>query len=111
MWTMVTRGQHSLRVGLLYLIGTGLAYALCIVILAAGGDRPGDLTPWLRISTDTYFWWEAVFITPVIVGSGLLAASCMYLFARAARGTGRFDDGTREAGKFTSFFPFGLTSS
>jgi hypothetical protein len=92
MWTMTDNKQRSLRVGLLYLVGTAVAYALCILILAAGGDRPGDLTPWLRISSDTYFWWEAAFIAPVIVGSGLLAAACMYLFARAAGGSGSFDD-------------------
>jgi hypothetical protein len=92
MWTMAVNGQRRLRVGLLYLAGTGAAYAVCILILAAGGDRPGDLTPWLRISSETYFWWEAAFIAPVIVGSGLLAAACMYLFARGARGTGSFDD-------------------
>ena len=96
MWTTMTNrrlGDDSrLRVGLLYLVGTGVAYALCILVLAAGGDRPGDFPPWLRISADTYFWWEAAFIAPVIVGSGLLAAACMYLLARAATGTGSFDD-------------------
>jgi hypothetical protein len=92
MWTMADNGQRRLRVGLLYLAGTGAAYAACILILAAGGDRPGDLTPWLRIGSDAYFWWEAAFLAPVIVGSGLLATVCMYVFARAARGTGGFDD-------------------
>jgi hypothetical protein len=92
MWTIKADHPRRVRVGLLYLVGTGVAYALCILILASGGDRPGDFTPWLRISTDTYFWWEAAFIAPVIVGSGLLAAACMYLFARATRGIGTFDD-------------------
>jgi hypothetical protein len=92
MWTIIVGRPRRLRVGLTYLIGTGIAYAVCILILAAGGDRPGDLTPWLRISSDTYFWWEALFIAPVIVGSGLLASACLYLFARAAKGTGSFDD-------------------
>ena len=85
-------GGHRVRSGVLYLVGTGIAYAVCILVLAAGGDRPGDLTPWLRIGTDSYFWWEAAFIAPVIVGSGLLTAACMYLLARAAHGTGSFDD-------------------
>jgi hypothetical protein len=92
MWTLAGNGQRRLLVGLLYLAGTGAAYALCILVLAAGGDRPGDFAPWLRIGSDTYFWWEAVFIAPVIVGSGLLAAACVHLLARAARGTGSFDD-------------------
>jgi hypothetical protein len=84
--------RHTVRTGLLYLVGAGSAYALCLLVLAAGGDRPGDFTPWLRIGTDTYFWWEAAFIAPVIVGSGLLTAACMYLLARAGRGAGSFDD-------------------
>jgi hypothetical protein len=91
MWTMTTDRRHRPLVGLLYLVGTGVAYALCILVLAAGGDRPGDFTPWLRISSDTYFWWEAAFIAPVIVGSGLLTAASTHLLARAARGTGSFD--------------------
>jgi hypothetical protein len=98
MWTMETeKAMHTEEryrpgVGLLYLVGTGVAYALCILFLAAGGDRPGDFTPWLRIGSDTYFWWEAAFIAPVIVGSGLLTAASMHLLARAAGGTGSFDD-------------------
>jgi hypothetical protein len=83
--------RHRVRAGVLFLVGTGLAYAVCLLVLAAGGDRPGDFAPWLRIGTDTYFWWEAAFIAPVIVGSGLFAAACMYLLARAARGAGSFD--------------------
>ena len=56
-------------------------------------DHPrGDFTPWRRISTDTYFWWEAAFIAPVIVGSGLLAGACMYLFAPGHTGIGSSDD-------------------
>lgn len=96
MWTtMADRrlgDEHRVRVGLVYLTGTAVAYALCVLVLAAGGDRPGDLAPWLRISSNTYFWWEAAFIAPVIIGSGLLAAACMYLLARVGRGTGSFDD-------------------
>lgn len=78
--------------GLLWLVGTGAAYAGCVLLLAAGGDLPGDLPPWLAIARDSYFWWEAAFIGPVIVAAGLLAAAVAYLLARAAGGTGDFDD-------------------
>jgi len=81
-----------MRRGVLFLLGTGVAYALCLLVLAAGGDRPGDFAPWLRIGTESYFWWEAAFIAPVIVASGLLTAACMYLLGRAGGGTGTFDD-------------------
>jgi hypothetical protein len=46
MWTMTDHGQRRVRVGLIYLAGTGAAYAVCILILAAGGDRPGSGRPW-----------------------------------------------------------------
>jgi hypothetical protein len=73
-------------------VAIAFAYAAVIALLAAGGDRPGDLKPWLDIPASEYFWWEALFIAPVIVAGGLLATSCMYLLARAAGGTGTFDD-------------------
>jgi hypothetical protein len=78
--------------GVLLLAATGLAYAMCILVLAAGGDVPGDLPPWLNIPRADYFWWEALFIAPVIVASGLLASASIYLLAKWAGGTGSFDD-------------------
>jgi hypothetical protein len=81
-----------LRRGLLYLVATAVGYAAAIAVLAWGGDRPGNWQPWLKIPSDTYFWWECVFIGPVIVGCGLLAAVCMYLLAKPAGGKGSFDD-------------------
>jgi hypothetical protein len=88
----------GLRVGMAWLGAVALAYAAVIALLAAGGDRPGDLPPCLNIPVSEYFWWEALFIAPVIVASGLLATSCMYLLARAAGGTGTFDDTLALAG-------------
>jgi hypothetical protein len=81
-----------LRNGVVWLTSVAIAYAAVIVMLAAGGDQPGDLPPWLNIAAADYFWWEAVFIAPVILASGVLAAACMYLLARATGGTGSFDD-------------------
>jgi hypothetical protein len=69
--------------GLLWLAATGVAYALCLLLLAAGGDRPGDMAPWLAIPVSSYFWWEAVFIAPVVVAGGLLATSTMYLLGQS----------------------------
>jgi hypothetical protein len=81
-----------LRTGVVWLSSVAIAYAAVVLILAAGGDQPGDLPPWLNIPAADYFWWEAVFIAPVIFASGLLATSCMYLLARAVGGVGSFDD-------------------
>jgi hypothetical protein len=75
-----------------WLVATGLGYAVCIVVLALGGDQPGDLPPWLRIPEAEYFWWEAAFIGPVIVATGLLTAASIHLMARSAGGAGSFDD-------------------
>ncbi len=83
---------HPLGTGFGWLTATGLAYAIAVLILAAGGDQPGDLQPWLNIPAAQYFWWEPAFIAPVIVGCGLLATACLYLLARAAGGTGTFDE-------------------
>jgi hypothetical protein len=84
--------QHRLRNGFGWLVATGAGYALGIVVLALGGDQPGDLPPWLRIPEVDYFWWEAAFIGPVIVATGLLTAAAIHLMARSAGGTGSFDD-------------------
>ncbi|MGZ4602025.1 MAG: hypothetical protein ACXV0U_00325 [Kineosporiaceae bacterium] len=80
------------RRGVLWLLAAGAAYGAVIAVLAWGGDRPGSFAPWLRIPDDRYFWWEALFIGPVILGSGLLTAAVLYLLARAAGGRGTFDD-------------------
>jgi len=80
-----------LRVGMTWLVGVALGYAACVLVLGLGGARPG-VAPWLTIPASSYFLWEAVFIAPVIVAGGVLAAGCMHLLARAARGVGRFDD-------------------
>jgi hypothetical protein len=85
------------------MVATAVGYAAAIAVLAWGGDRPGNWGPWLRIPSDSYFWWECVFIGPVIVGSGLLAAACMYLLAKAAGGTGSFDDTLALTGPAVAF--------
>jgi hypothetical protein len=68
-----------------------LGYAFCIALLALGGARPGT-PPWLSISPETYFRWEAAFIAPVILFGGILAAGTMHISAVAAGGRGSFDD-------------------
>jgi hypothetical protein len=84
--------RNRLRTGVVYLVATGLAYGICILVLALGGAQPGDPPVWLRIDEGAYFWWEAAFIAPLIVAAGLLAAAVAYVLARAAGGTGSFDD-------------------
>jgi hypothetical protein len=84
-------GRPRLRGGLTALVLVALGYAACILLLAVGGAKPGP-APWLSLSRDTYFWWEALFIAPVIVGSGILAAGVLQLGARALGGRGSFED-------------------
>jgi hypothetical protein len=82
---------HRLRTGLLALLAIGVAYGLCILVLALGGAWPQP-TPWLTLPLGTYFYWEAAFIGPVILAGTLLSAACMHLLARAAGGQGTFED-------------------
>jgi hypothetical protein len=84
--------------GVGWLAATGVAYAACLLLLAAGGDRPADFTPWLKIPTPNYFWWEALFIAPVIIAGGLLATASVYLLSRTAGGVGSFDDTLAQIG-------------
>jgi hypothetical protein len=56
-----------------------------------GGAQPGP-APWLVLPPATYFWWESLFIAPVIVGAGILAAGVLQLGARAVGGRGSFED-------------------
>lgn len=80
-----------LRRGLLALAGIGVAYAICMLLLALGEVGPGP-APWLVIPRETYFYWESTFILPVIFLGGLLAAATLHLLARALGGSGSFDD-------------------
>lgn len=89
--TILARPTRTAR-GVVWLAVTGLAYGAAIAVLAWGGDRPADFAPWLAIPASSYFWWEALFIGPAIVGCGLLAAAVTHLMARAAGGSGTFDD-------------------
>ncbi|HVN11615.1 MAG TPA: hypothetical protein VMT69_05955 [Kineosporiaceae bacterium] len=97
------RSPTRVRRGVLWLFATGAGYAAVIAVLAWGGDRPGSFAPWLRIPDETYFWWEAVFIGPVIVAGGLLAATVVYLLARTAGGGGGFDDTLALTGPAVAF--------
>ncbi len=76
---------------MIVLVGYGVSYAVCLLLLAFGGVAPG-LAPWLAIPSDVYFYWEATFIAPVIVLAAMLAAAVLHLVARALGGRGEFDD-------------------
>jgi len=94
-WAFVHRRMEDprrLRIAMTWLTATAVAYAVCVLILAAGGDEPGNMPPWLTIPSATYFWWEAAFIAPVIIAAGVLTTGSMYLLARVAGGSGSFDD-------------------
>jgi hypothetical protein len=82
--------RKPLRDGVVALVGYALSYALCLLLLAIGGARPGT-APWLTIPEEVYFWWESTFIAPVIVCGAVLAAALLHLIARASGGTGDFD--------------------
>jgi hypothetical protein len=82
---------HRLRDGVIVLAAYALGYAVCLLLLAAGGAQPGT-APWLTIPASTYFWWESTFIGPVIFVAGVLAAAILHLCARALGGRGDFDD-------------------
>jgi hypothetical protein len=81
---------HPLRRACVWIAALGVAYAIAILFLALGGDTPGT-APWLAIPVATYFYWEALFIAPVIVGACLLAAAIAYLGGCALGGEGTFD--------------------
>jgi hypothetical protein len=95
------RDPARLRRGLLALAALAVAYMACILLLAIGGARPGT-DPWLAIPLDTYFYWEALFIGPVIFAGGMLAAAAIHLTARAVGGRGEFDDGMALVGTATA---------
>ena len=48
--------------------------------------------PFLRIPTDEYYAWAALFCAPAIVGGWLLATGAVQLVSRALGGQGRFED-------------------
>ncbi|HEY7268601.1 MAG TPA: hypothetical protein VH951_02120 [Dehalococcoidia bacterium] len=78
-------GRSLVRLGLV-----AAGYAGSVLLLGAGGGSPG-IEPWLRIPKEDYFYWEAAFIAPVIVGAALVAAVVAYLLAKALGGRGDFD--------------------
>ena len=92
----------ALRRGLVALGTYALGYALCLLLLALGGARPGA-APWLAIPTADYFLWESLFIAPVIVCGGVLAAALAHLIALALGGRGTFEDTMALIGVSTAF--------
>lgn len=82
--------RAALRDGMFALAVYGLGYAAALLLLAVGGARPGT-RPWLDIPLASYFYWESLFIAPVLVSAGILAAGVLHLLARSVGGRGDFD--------------------
>jgi hypothetical protein len=64
-----------------------LGYAFCIALLALGGARPGT-PPWLSISPETYFRWEAAYLAAFLAFFPAAARVCYGLGRRTAFAVG-----------------------
>lgn len=81
---------RALRHGLTLMLGLAIAYTAVDVFLALGDVHPIP-EPFLRIPSDEYYTWSAPFYGVTFFGGWLLSTAVMQLLARAAGGTGQFE--------------------
>ena len=87
----LARDPAGWKRGLTLMVLMALAYTVTDVMLALGKVDPIP-EPFLRIPTDQYYWWAAIFYGATFLAAWLLATAAMQLTARATGGTGDFED-------------------
>jgi len=84
--------RRRLAYGSRVMILVAFLCALGILLVALGGHKPQGLKPWLSIQRNVYYYWESVFIAPVMVLGWILAAGVIQSLARCAGSKGSFED-------------------
>lgn len=79
------------RRGLTLMALMALAYSVVDVLLAFNNEVAPIPDPFLRIPSDEYYRWAALFYGAAILAGWLLATGVMQLAARAAGGVGEFE--------------------
>jgi hypothetical protein len=77
-------------VGLKHVLLLAVLYEVVILLWALGGATP-TLPAFLKIPEDQYYYYELLFVIPLILIVWLLAAGIAYVISKALGGYGSFD--------------------
>jgi hypothetical protein len=80
-----------------------IPYAILVLISWAKGGMPSGYEPFLRISTESYYFWQTFFTVPVGLIGWILFAGSAHLLSRKLGGEGSFEENLAVLG-----FPFVL---
>jgi hypothetical protein len=93
-------------VGFKHVLLLAVLYELVILLWAAGGATP-TIPAFLRIPDELYYYYELIFMIPIIIVAWLVAGGLAYVLSKGLGGNGSYDTilgGFGIATLFSSYF-------
>ena len=104
--TRLATDSNAMSTGLKHVLLLAVLYELAILLWAVGGATP-TLPAFVSIPDDRYYYYQLIFMMPMIVTAWLVAAGVAYVLARLLGGNGSYDailGGFGIATLFSSYF-------
>ncbi len=93
-FTLMLFDEAGFAVAVGALLAAALAWVFIFASWAIAGWEPW-LTPWLTISAELYYGWEAIFILPVMMAGWMLFSGAVQILSRLLGGNGSFESTAR----------------
>lgn len=102
----VAREEKKVAYGFAAVMLLCILYSVAVFIGFTKGAVPGGYEPFLRIPVESYYFWQALFTTPVGLIGWILFAGAAQLLSRRVGGQGSFEDNLAVLGlPFILFLP------
>lgn len=88
--TRLASDPNAAFVGLRHVLLLAALYELAILLWALGGATP-TMPSFLKIPDDVYYYYQLIFMIPMIVIVWLLAGAIAYVLSKALGGNGSYD--------------------
>lgn len=88
----VMREEKKVAYGLAAVLLLSILYSIAVLISWAKGGMPSGYEPFLRIPTESYYFWQTFFTVPVGLIGWILFAGAAQLLSRKLGGQGSFEE-------------------